>query len=72
MNIDSGFSRAFSLVLTGATTEVDQKEIGMVHHTCISGYVWREAFEGDLVCVTPAVRDLVRKENAEGPQHVAN
>ncbi|MEH2393254.1 MAG: hypothetical protein V7K21_16915 [Nostoc sp.] len=26
--------------------------------TCISGYVWREAFPGDHVCVTRAVRSL--------------
>ncbi len=29
----------------------------------MTGYVWREAFAGDRVCVTPDVRDLVRSEN---------
>ena len=33
--------------------------------TCLSGFVWREAFEGDLVCVTPEVRTLVREENRQ-------
>ncbi|WP_197417527.1 hypothetical protein [Mycobacterium sp. GA-2829] len=37
--------------------------------TCISGYVWREAAPGDNVCVTPAVRDATRAQNA---QAVAN
>ena len=31
--------------------------------TCIPGYVWREAFEGDVTCVTPQRRDEVREEN---------
>ena len=34
---------------------------------CISGYVWREAFPGDLVCVTPQIREIVREENRIGP-----
>jgi hypothetical protein len=29
--------------------------------------VWREAFNGDVVCVPPAIRDLVREENRVGP-----
>ncbi|MDT5093507.1 MAG: hypothetical protein QOH60_2870 [Mycobacterium sp.] len=32
--------------------------------TCIQGYVWRNARDGDTVCVTPATRDLIAKENA--------
>jgi len=35
--------------------------------TCKSGFVWREAFPGDRVCVTPANRQAVRTENALGP-----
>jgi hypothetical protein len=34
--------------------------------TCLPGFVWREAFEGDVVCVTPEVRALVREENRVG------
>jgi hypothetical protein len=33
-------------------------------NTCLSGFVWREAFEGDIVCVTPEVRSLVSEENS--------
>ena len=34
-------------------------------NTCIAGYVWRQAFPGDQVCVTPQVRALVRQEAAK-------
>jgi len=30
---------------------------------CDAGYVWRDAFPGDYVCVTPEVRDRVRHDN---------
>ena len=30
---------------------------------CIEGYVWREAFSGDHVCVTDAERTRVRADN---------
>ena len=32
--------------------------------TCIQGFVWREAREGDTVCVTPDVRTRVAEENS--------
>lgn len=32
--------------------------------TCLPGFVWREAFAGDHVCVTGAVRAQVRTDNA--------
>jgi hypothetical protein len=37
--------------------------------TCKSGYVWREAFPGDAVCVlwSSASRDIAREENRLGP-----
>ncbi|HEY0738522.1 MAG TPA: hypothetical protein VGD69_26630 [Herpetosiphonaceae bacterium] len=31
---------------------------------CIDGYVWRDAFPGDHVCVTPEMRDQVAADNA--------
>jgi hypothetical protein len=31
---------------------------------CISGYVWRNARDGDAVCVTTATRDAVAQQNA--------
>jgi len=35
--------------------------------TCVRGYVWREASSSDLVCVLPASRTLVKRENAAAP-----
>lgn len=32
--------------------------------TCKSGFVWRDAFDGDAVCVIPSARDRVHNENA--------
>lgn len=31
--------------------------------TCLSGFVWREAFPGDLVCVEPTVRNQAAIDN---------
>ncbi|MGW4368932.1 hypothetical protein ACWEKT_25120 [Nocardia takedensis] len=33
-------------------------------YTCQQGFVWREAYNGDVVCVTPGDRDTARTENA--------
>jgi len=35
--------------------------------TCAQGYVWREAFPGDHVCVRPEVRSQAAADNAAGP-----
>lgn len=35
---------------------------------CASGYVWREAFAGDYVCVPPQTRTRTRQENAAAAQ----
>jgi hypothetical protein len=32
--------------------------------TCLAGFVWREARDGDTVCVTPETREQTRMENA--------
>ena len=34
-------------------------------NTCVQGFVWREAFGGDVVCVTPEVRNQTRADNAQ-------
>ena len=41
-------------------------------HTCISGYVWREAWPADDVCVTPAIRTQTAEENRTARDRVAN
>jgi hypothetical protein len=33
--------------------------------TCATGYVWRNAFPGDLVCVTPQARALAAYDNSQ-------
>ena len=33
--------------------------------TCRSGFVWREAFQGDLACVTPEMRTQAAADNAQ-------
>lgn len=35
--------------------------------TCLAGYVWREAVQGDKVCVKPETRKQVREENRLAP-----
>jgi hypothetical protein len=39
---------------------------GGVAPGCLPGYVWRDARDGDGVCVTPADRDVAHNQNAEG------
>jgi hypothetical protein len=31
---------------------------------CLQGYVWREARQGDVVCVTPRERDDAQRQNS--------
>jgi hypothetical protein len=38
--------------------------------TCAPGYVWRDAFPGDHVCVIPDVRDQAAADNAAASQRV--
>ena len=33
-------------------------------NTCLNGFVWREAFSGDAVCVSPATRTRAAQDNA--------
>lgn len=39
--------------------------------SCIDGFVWREAFANDHVCVKPATRDMARRQNADAAVHVS-
>jgi len=38
---------------------------GDAARTCRSGYVWREAFPGDYVCVTPETRTQAAYDNSQ-------
>jgi hypothetical protein len=55
------------LCLAGAATFAPpqaQAALAYGPYTCKAGFVWREAFSGDKVCVTPTDRDTARSENA--------
>ncbi|HTK66053.1 MAG TPA: hypothetical protein VL595_26995, partial [Pseudonocardia sp.] len=39
-------------------------------NTCVNGYVWREAYNGDVVCVTPDRRTLAHNDNAQAASRV--
>ncbi|MGD0143475.1 MAG: hypothetical protein ABSC92_09970 [Rhizomicrobium sp.] len=44
------------------------------HHwrgICINGFVWREAVEGDHVCVTPGTRQQAADDNAHAAYRVS-
>ena len=38
--------------------------------TCAQGYVWRDAFAGDRICVTPASRNQAASDNAAAASRV--
>jgi hypothetical protein len=57
--------RSHILKLTAATNRP------LAVDACIQGYVWREAVPGDHVCVTPAVRQQTRDDNAHAGQRRA-
>ena len=46
------------------------KEAAMDPRPCKPGFVWREAFPGDFVCVEPSQRDQAHADNAAGPSRV--
>jgi hypothetical protein len=39
-------------------------------NTCVQGYVWREAFTGDAVCVTPLQRAAAKQQNSVAPEQI--
>src|SRR5207237_10160316 len=39
--------------------------VGAGPDTCRQGYVWRDAFPGDRVCVSPAIRDQAAQDNRQ-------
>jgi len=39
---------------------------------CKSGFVWRDAQDGDGVCVTPHEREQAKRQNAMSPSRTAN
>jgi hypothetical protein len=60
---------AAALVLTGSygMTQPAAADDVLVYgpETCVQGYVWREAFEGDTVCVPPGFRSQMFADNRD-------
>jgi len=52
-----------SLVLPGLASAAPVLAYGP--YTCAQNFVWREAFDGDTVCVSPGERDTARAENGQ-------
>ena len=55
-------------VLNLATTMAAAQDYGP--DTCRQGYVWREAFPGDHVCVRPWVRSQTHTDNVMAPDRI--
>jgi hypothetical protein len=55
------------VVATGFTVALSTVTIppALAQDTCRQGFVWREAFAGDHVCVTPRTRDQAAQDNRE-------
>ncbi len=51
------------LTIAFATLALDSALAQYGPDTCRQGYVWREAYQGDHVCVRPWVRAQARRDN---------
>lgn len=63
MGVPMGHTYLFVLFLLFCVVGSSQPVVARSLDHCDAGYVWREASGSDLVCVPPAVRDLVAQEN---------
>jgi hypothetical protein len=63
--LHSPLSRALFATLLAALLALVASTAGAAPHpdACIEGYVWREAFPDDRVCVTPDVREQTARDN---------
>ena len=62
--MNTGPGRAVVVILA-AVFVVAIPRIGFAQAACKSGFVWREAFAGDHVCVTPETRTQAARDNRE-------
>jgi hypothetical protein len=51
-------------VASSGTVLADPGDLPYGPDTCIQGFVWREAFDGDTICVTPGERADTKADNA--------
>ena len=49
---------------------VAQAQLSYNSYVCSPGYVWRDAFDGDLVCVTPQRYAQVQDENLHASEYI--
>lgn len=64
MLIKSGTTVATpALVLAALTVGVPASALPYGPDTSVQGFVWREAFDGDTICVTPAFRQQMFSAN---------
>ena len=59
-----GVALLLASALTGTPTSAAGADYGP--NTCLNGFVWRAAFAGDMVCVTPETKRQVAVDNREG------
>jgi len=59
------FVTIFSIILVSFGNIVISGELPYGPDTCRQGYVWREAFPGDHVCVVPATRTRAAYDNSQ-------
>ena len=59
---------AFSLLTLGCSPLIPNRAFAQTD-ACAEGYVWREAFPDDHVCVTKDTRDLVADENKNAEEN---
>jgi hypothetical protein len=60
--------RAYRAALALAMSSVFPHASTAQSDACADGYVWREAVEGDHVCVSPGSRELAKADNANAEQ----
>jgi hypothetical protein len=58
-----------TMLVTVALTPSVRAALPYGPDTCRQGYVWRDAFQGDHVCVTPATRTEAAVANREAGAH---
>lgn len=58
-----------STKLIGLSSTLLLLAVATAEATCKSGFVWRDARDGDGICVTPDERDTAKKQNANGPNN---
>ncbi len=65
-----GAAAAATAALGRTAVPADAQNCPYGPNTCQQGYVWRNAYDGDAVCVLPSVRDQAYADNAAAASRV--